>query len=64
MSAFQKYWKNLKDSNHEAYEERLRVGALASGQLGVPEKETKENAAAALIGLRSAAIVRSLGFDS
>ena len=25
MSAFQKYWKNLKESNPKAYEERLRV---------------------------------------
>ena len=25
MSAFQKYWNNLKESNPEAYEEKLRV---------------------------------------
>ena len=25
MSAFQKYWKNLRENNPEAYEEKLRV---------------------------------------
>ena len=43
MSAFQKYWKNLKENNPEAYEERLkinreRIQKMRKGIYADPEK--------------------------
>ena len=43
MSAFQKYWNNLKENNPEAYEERLkinreRIRKMRKGIYSDPEK--------------------------